>query len=214
MEDIKVMEKPDWISWDDIHELLLSAHKKNIVKGMTMKIPHLPPDDLKKIIGESGRCYVALANNKLIGTTSVRFYEGVSWYDRGLLVAHSMLSAILPKYQGIGIREDLNQLRDTYIREMGAQLIHADTAENNEIVRKNAKRNGFVDVAYYAPQSDHYSVVFVKWLNGCPYSDKYIERRFKIAKMLTHWQYKPGKIERSRIVSLICKVLNKVLKYK
>ena len=35
MEEIKIVEKPDWISWDDIHELLLQAHKR---KGYRFKI--------------------------------------------------------------------------------------------------------------------------------------------------------------------------------
>ena len=112
MVEIKVLSKPEWVSWDDIHELLIAAHKKNIEKGMSMRIPQMSPEELKTKLGEDGRCYVALANDKLVGTTSVRFYQGRSWYDKGQLVAHSMLSAILPKYQGIGITEDLNELRD------------------------------------------------------------------------------------------------------
>ena len=35
--DIKIMQKPDWVSWDDIHELLLEAHKKNIKNGIVLK---------------------------------------------------------------------------------------------------------------------------------------------------------------------------------
>lgn len=211
MEEFKVIEKPDWVSWDDIRELLLAAHKKNIEKGMVMKIPQLPAEELEKIIGKDGRCYVAFANDKLIGTTSVRFYQGKSWYDRGQLVAHSMLSAILPKYQGLGITEDLNQLRDNFIREMDAKLIHADTAEDNEIVRINAKRRGFVDVAYQAYKTNHYSVIFVKWLGECPFSKKYIERKFKLSRVLVKLQYKRGRIERSFVLTLFCKVLRKIL---
>ena len=49
MDDIKVMPKPDWVSWDDIHELLMAAHKRNIEKGMTMKIKLNSPWKLVKI---------------------------------------------------------------------------------------------------------------------------------------------------------------------
>ena len=210
MEEIKVMEKPDWVTWDDIHKLLLTAHKKNIEKGMMMQVSHLSSEELEKRLGYKGRCFVALANDKLVGTTSVRFYEGESWYDRGLLVAHSKWSAILPKYQGIGITEELYQLRDTYIQEMGARMIHADTAENNLIVRKKAKMNGFVEVAYRAYKSDHYSVIFVKWLEKCPFDKKIIDRKFYISKMLTKAQYKIGGVERSRALSIICKGLKRL----
>lgn len=209
MEEIRVMQKPDGISWDDIHELLLAAHKKNVEKGMVMRIPHLSGEELEKKVGENGRCFVALADEKLVGTTSVSFYHGRSWYDKNKLVAHSMLSAILPKYQGIGITDDLNRLRDAYIREMGAEMIQADTAEDNIVVLKNAKRNGFVNVAYHAYKTDHYSIFFVKWLNGCPFSEKYINRRFKLSRFLVKTQYKPGRIERSRLLSFFCNVVRK-----
>ena len=160
---------------------------------------------------EKGRCFVALANEKLVGTTSVSFYQGKSWYDKDKLVAHSMLSAVLPKYQGIGITDDLNVLRDAYIREMGVDLIQGDTAEDNLVVRKNAKRNGFHEVEYHAYQSNHYSVLFVKWLNGCPFSEKYISRRCKISKFLVKTQYKPGRIERSRLLSMFCNAIRKIV---
>lgn len=210
MEEFKVMAKPDWVTWDDIHNLLHAAHKKNIEKGMTMRVPQMSAEKLKEKIGEDGRCFVALANDKLVGTTSVRFYQGRSWYDRGQLVAHYMLSAILPKYQGIGIDEDLGEARRLYVNERGAKLIHADTAENNSIIRKKAKRDGCVDVAYQAYKSDHYSIIFVKWLEECPFSKKYINRKFKMSKALTKIQYKKGRIERSRLLSFFCRVMRKI----
>lgn len=211
MEKIVVMPKPDWISWEDIHQLLLSAHKKNIDKGMVMGTSQLSGQELEKRIGEMGRCFVALADDTLVGTTSVGFFNGRSWYDKNQLVAHSMLAGILPKYQGIGIVDELNAMRDAYIREVGAAIIQADTAENNTIVRKNAKRNGYHEVEYRSFKSGHYSVIFVKWLNGCPFSEKYINRRYVLSERLTKIQYKPGRIERSRILSLFCNVVRKVI---
>jgi len=211
MEEIKVLVKPDSVSWEDIHELLMAAHKKNIAKGMAMKIPQLSGEELEKRLGDKGRCFVALAGDKLVGTTSVRFYKGRRWYDKDQYVAHSMLSAILPKYQGIGIADDLNALRDDYIREVGATMIQADTAEDNVIVLKNARRNGFKEVEYYSYKTNHYSIFFVKWLNGCPFSDKYINRRFNFSKRLTRLQYKPGRVERSRIISFLCNIVRKIL---
>ena len=78
MEKIVVMPKPDWISWDDIHQLLLSAHKKNIDKGIVMGTSQLSGLELEKRVGELGRCFVALADDTLVGTTSVGFFKGRS----------------------------------------------------------------------------------------------------------------------------------------
>ncbi len=212
MDEIRVMEKPEWISWDDIHELLFAAHKKNIAKGFTMTSALASGEELQKKLGDKGKCFVAFCGDKLVGTTSVSFFTGHSWYNKGKLVAHSMLSGILPKFQGIGITDDLNKLRDAYIHEMGVKMIHADTAENNKIVRMNAKRNGFIEVSYYAPQSDHYSVNFVKWFEGCPFSESVLEKKCKWSEKLTKLQYKPGKIERSFFLTLFCKAARKILK--
>lgn len=209
MVEINVLQKPEWISWDEIHDLLFEAHKKNVENGMSMRIPHLPGEELEKQLGSSGRCFVAIADGKLVGTTSVRFFKGHSWYDEGKLVAHSMLSGILPKYQGIGITEDLNELRDEFIREVGATMIHADTAENNTVVREKVRKNGFYDVAYKVRET-HNSIIFVKWLDRSPFSDKYINRKFKISKVLARIQFKPGKVERSHLLTVLCKILKKV----
>lgn len=184
MEKIEVMMKPERVSWEDIHALLLAAHQKNISRGMVMKATQLPGAELESRIGRDGRCIVALAGDKLVGTTSVGFYTGRHWYDRGKLVAHSMFSALLPRYQGIGIREDMNQLRDEYVKEVGAEIMQADTPTGNTIVRENARRHGFREVAYRSFPG-HYSVIFVKWYGGCPFPAWYCRLRFLLSRFYT-----------------------------
>lgn len=212
MNEIKVMAKPDWVSWDDIHELLQMAHKKNIEKGITMNTTTMSGEEIKKYIGEEGRCFVAFCGDQLIGTTSTRITIGRKWYDKGKIVSKGALSAILPKFQGLGILEEMNELRDAYIAEKGVQVLEGDTPEENMVVRKFVARNGFKEVRYFpASHQNHFSVYFVKWLEGCPFSDKYIQKKFNISKRLTKIQYKPGKVERSRVLSFFCKGLNKIL---
>ena len=212
MEEIKVMPKPDWVSWDDIHELLMAAHKRNIEKGMTMNTTTMSGEDLKKHLGEEGRCFVAFCGDKLVGTTSVSISVGKKWFDKNKIVSKGAMSAILPKFQGMGILEEMNELRDAYIVEKGVQVMEGDTPEENMVVRKFVARNGFKEVRYFpASQQNHFSVYFVKWLEGCPFSDKYIKRYFTISKILTKIQYKPGKVERSRILSSICKMIRSKL---
>lgn len=212
MNEIKVMAKPDWVSWEDIHNLLIEAHKKNIEKGITMNTTTMSGEEIKKHIGEEGRCFVAFCGDQLIGTTSARITIGKKWYDKGKIVSKGAMSAILPKFQGMGILEEMNELRDAYIAEKGVQVLEGDTPEENIVVRKFVARNGFKEVRYFpASHQNHFSVYFVKWLEGCPFSDKYIQRRFNISKKLTKIQYKPGKVERSRILSILCKSIDRIL---
>ena len=193
MKEIKVMAKPEWISWDAIHELLLTAHKKNIEKGIVMDITRAEVSELENKLGDKGKCFVALCGDKLVGTTTITFLTGKKWFNKNKLVAYSRWSGILPKYQGLGIMEDLNELRDQHIIACGSDILEASTAENNKIVRINTRRNGFIDVAYSTSSSSgHYSVVMVKWLKGCPYSKFYCKLRFLMSKYYIKMRYKPG----------------------
>lgn len=196
MDEIKVMEKPEWVSWDDIHELILAAHKKNIAKGMVMRTAMLPGAELKKIVGEKGKCFVAFSGNQLVGTTSVSVFYGKAWYNKTRLVAHSMLSAILPKFQGLGIQEDMNILRDEFITDIGAEVLQAETAEHNFTVRQKTKQNGYKEVAYGASSTDHYYVILVKWLKGKSFSDSYCKFRFHLSELYIKIRFKPGGIKR------------------
>ena len=212
MEDIKVMPKPDWVSYDDIHELLVAAHKKNYEKGIVLAYSQMTGDQIKEMLGEEGECWVAMSGDKVIGTTSVTFFQGKKWWNKGKKVAHGCFTGILNQFQGLGIMEELNQKKFDYIIQHGVEMTEGDTAENNKTVLKVFGKQGFKVVAFFAPKdADHYSVRLVKWLKGCPFSDEYIDKRRKWSERLTKWQFKPGRIERSRIISFICRKVSKKL---
>ena len=212
MEEIKVMPKPDWVSYDDIHELLEKAHQKNYKKGIVLLYSKMTGEEIKKKLGDEGQCWVAMDGEKLVGTTSVVFFQGKNWWNKGKKVAHGCFTGILNQYQGIGILEDLNALKYEYTLAHGADMNQGDTAENNYTVLKVLGKDGYKVVSYFATKSNHYSVRIVKWLNGCPFTDEYVNKRCKWSERLTKWQYKPGKIERSKIVSFLCICMRKVFK--
>ena len=156
-------------------------------------------------------CWVALCGDKLVGTTSVTFFQGRSWWNKGQKVAHGCFTGILKEYQGIGITEEFNKKYREYIIQKGVYITEGDTAESNRIMRRIVEKNGHKTVSFFASSANHYSVRFVKWLNGCPFSDEYIAKRLKWSERLTRLQYKPGKIERSRVLSFFCRIINKLL---
>ena len=49
---IQVIEKPDWVSWEVIHQVLWNAHEENRQKGIMMQLPSLSAEELHKYIGE------------------------------------------------------------------------------------------------------------------------------------------------------------------
>lgn len=210
MNEIRILQKPDTVSWDDIHEVLYKAHEKNRVAGFDMKTARMLGDELREHVG-GGVCFVAMDGDKVVGTTSVAFRMGTHWYDKGMKEAHAMLTGILPAYQGVGIYEDLTVAKNKYIESSDADVVYAGTAESNKIILKYAARQGYVNVDYIASRGvNYYSVIFVKWLKLKPFTDKYCAKRFRKARFWTRFRYKPGKIERFRTIAFATRVIAKL----
>lgn len=211
---IKITEKPDTVSWDEIHELLWASHAKNREKGMYMWYPSMSGDELERLVGKNGHTFVAIDGDTLVGTCSFKIVNRNRWYANGKKTAYFLMASVLPEYQGSSVYFRLVRYRQKYIEDLGVEVVDMDTAENNVMMQKILLKQGYKYVGFKASSyGKHYSVVMAKWINGCPFPDKYVNRRFQITKKLTKWQYKPGKIERSRIVSFFCRNANKLVKH-
>lgn len=196
MSEIKIMEKPDWISYEDIHDLLYRAHETNRAKGIVMKTSLLTGEELKHRIGDRGKCFVALDGDKLVGTSSYKVTKRDSWYVCGETI-EKMLSGVDPDYKGMHISSMLHEAIEVVVKDEGYAVIETNTAEGNTLMQKINIKRGFVYVSYFTPAStDHYSVVMAKWLNGCPFSKKYCKFRFYLKKLFIQARYKPGAVKR------------------
>lgn len=152
-------------SYEEIHDVIYQAHEQNRQKGIYYKSSLLDGEGIKKKVGD-GTTFVALLNNHIIGTGSVSLRKGKYWYDKGLLVAHYCLDAVLPEYQGKGIMKEIDIEREQYAISNGAKLIRSGTAEKNTVQRKRFKKNGFVPVEYLVTKGNgYYSVMYAKWLD-------------------------------------------------
>lgn len=205
---IQIMEKPDWVSWDDIHDVLWKAHERNRENGIIMRYPSLPGDEIRKRIEGKGKMLVAIEGNKIVGTSAIIFKEQNMWCGKGQY-AYCCFDSVAPENQGKGIYRLLCVQREKEARLKGVERMLLDTNETNQREIDVVLRNGFKKVAYRF-WKDHYNVVFVKWLDRSPFSDKYINRKFKISKVLARIQFKPGKVERSHLLTVLCKILKKV----
>jgi len=196
MSDIQIIEKPDWVSWDEIHEVLWKAHEKNREKGMSMRYPSLSGDELRNLIGEKGKCFVAIYDGNVVGTNAFILKQNLRWYAKGQIVAHFCLASVLPEYQGSSVYFSLNRYRQKYIDKLGIKIMDMDTAENNKLMQRLLLKQGYKYVDYMAPKSSHYSVIMARWTDGCPFSDRYCAFRFWVRKFIVRLRYKPGRIKR------------------
>lgn len=213
MNDLKIMPKPDYVSWEDISELLQEANKVNERKGFSMSDLKLPPDGLKQQVEGEGLCVVALVDDKLVGVSACNLGVMVRWFNKRKKCARKFMTGILKSYQGCGILYEMDKVLDDYIRSCGCDMIVASTAEDNKSVRKNSKLGGCKEVAYESFRSaNYYSVIFAKWFDGCPYPDWYIRLRFSLSRLYVKTRFKEGRIERFAVLRLAKRIKKKLKK--
>ena len=195
-KEIIYCEKPDSISYDEIHEVLWKANEENRDKGFQLATAQMTGEQLKERIGDDGHCFVAMADGQVIGTLSLRYVDRNAWFVRGR-IADYILSAVLPEYQGYHVNSALTQLAFDAAKRDGCQVIELDTAENNEHAIKVYEHFGFQLVGYKAnPRGDHYSVIMAKWFDGCPFSKGYVRFRYGMRRLYVRLRYKENKEKR------------------
>ncbi len=194
--DLLCCEKPENITFDEIHELLWNANQKNRDDGFVLSTSEMSGDQLKNRIGTDGHCFVALIDNKLVGTLSLRYLYRNSWFAKGK-IADYMLAGVHPDFQGKHINTALSELAFETASKDGYDAIELDTAENNTHAIEVYKHLGFKKVSYKAnPSGDHYSVIMMKWLKDNPFSNTYIGFRYSLKRVLIRIKFTPDKKKR------------------
>lgn len=166
---IQIIEKPDWVSWDEIHEVIWKAHEKNRERGVFMRYPSLSGKEIQERIDGKGKMFVVIVNGEIIGTGAVVAKELTMWCGKGEY-AYYCFASVLTEYQGNGIYKELCQRREKEVRDMGLSRILMDTNENNQRELDVARRNSYKAVSLKC-YKNHYNTIMVKWLDGCPYSN-------------------------------------------
>lgn len=189
---VEIKEKDDSISYEVIHQVLEKAHQIHKDNGFVLKTSKLSGEELKKRIGENGKCFVALCNGEVVGTLSVRFVKRNTWYAQGTIPDY-ILAGILPKYQGMHINTMLSNKIFDYLKDKGFDRIELDTAEKNKQAIKVYEHLGFRLVDFKAfSGADHYSVVMIKNFYKFPHSKVYYSLRYLIKKYYIKLRYKIG----------------------
>ena len=173
---IKILEKPDWVSWDRIHEVVWAAHEKNREHGIDMAHSSMNGDEIKKMLEPNGKMLVAVQDDKVVGTAAIKEKEASFWFGQDRF-AYFCFAAVLPEYNGKGIYQQLCEQRESIARSMGINKLMFNTHSDNQHVIQIAKRSGYKEVKYSCGK-DNAWVFMVKWLDGCPYSDGQCEKQY------------------------------------
>ena len=186
---IQIIEKPDRVSWDEIHEAIWESHADNRQKGIIMAFPSLPGEEIRKKIGDAGKMFVAMDGEKVVGTYAVIVKSNSKlWFIRSNY-GYLCFMSILPDYRGKGVYRLLTEKCEGYAAQKDLSVLTFDTHERNLKIQKLKEREGFILVSYKACK-DHYNVVMAKWLQPCTFSSWYIRLRFHLSKLYLKTRFK------------------------
>lgn len=179
---IQILEKPDWVSWDDIKQCLYEAHSVNREKGIKMTRYQWPVNKMKEYIESSGVMFVALRDKVVIGTAAFVEKTGNKWYATGCY-ASVCFDSVKTDYMGLGIFKMLDEKREETAKNLGLKVLVFDTHVKNIHRQKIALNSGYRYVSYTHP-NDHSNVIMAKWLDGCPYPSICCWLRFYWSKIM------------------------------
>ena len=182
-KSIRILVKPDYVSWDDIHDVIWKSHEENRKNGVIMRYPSLPGSEIEKKIGADGKMLVALTEDgKLVGTAAMMQKKAKLWFGENDF-AYCCFASILPEYNGKGIYKEMCRLQEEMARGEGLNMMMFDTHEKNARNLGHSVKAGyrFVDLKFYR---DHYNVVMVKWLDGCPYSRFWCSMNYRLRRVV------------------------------
>lgn len=196
MSQIIIIEKPDQISYEQIHELLYEAHAVNREIGFYVKTAYMSASELEAHVGADGKCFVAMDGDKLAGVIAGRIVNRDKWFARESFVEQILL-AVHPSYRGRHIGTALHEKLVAFTEERGLRIIETQTAHKNKAAQSADKKWGFRPIGYYAlPGLDHYTVCLYKWIHNDGPSALNCRLHFIKTKANTILRYKPGKIPR------------------
>ena len=174
MDEVRIIEKPDSISYEEIQGLLRRAHEANAAKGLLYATANQSVEKLIAKIGK-GTCYVAMVSEDekdvLAGTVTVCPVSLNYWYHSGE-VALIKLLGVDPKYKGRKIGTLLIEQCLAYAKEIAVDVIVADSAEENITLYNLLKKFDFelVDYCKY-PQNNFVTAVYAHFVKAPLWDD-------------------------------------------
>lgn len=196
MIKVDIVDNNDEFRWNEIQNVIYKAHEENRRNGVDIRNAHLTSKELQESLGKDGKCFIALDDNKIVGTCSVAFQYKQCWYANGV-VAYATLEGVLSEYKGKHIFKQLAKKRLEYIKSIGCNVVYMNVAEKNYIRRIIAEKEGFKKIAiHYNPYNPHNYIIYCNWIGEKPFTDFEISIRYKISMIKLWLQYFKRKLSK------------------
>ncbi len=168
-EAIQIIEKPDWVSWEDIHNVIWLSHKTNRERGINMIHAAFSGKEIEDYLAPTGKMYLAIQGSRVIGVIASKEKKAKFWFGTGVFV-YCCFAAVLPEFRGKGVYGALMKQQERIASLKGIDKVLLNTHPNNTRVIAAALKNGYKKVSY-TEGNDCPWVYLVKWVNGAPYPD-------------------------------------------
>lgn len=162
--EVRKLISDDVVSLDDIQKLISNAHSYNIKNGLIYATATQTIEKLRQKIGD-GVCFIAEENGKLIGTATVCSKEINYWYYSGKVSLIKLVAVDSDsKHSRIGTRLIEACIRQAVENEV--KVVVTDSAEENIIFKKLAKRCGFKVIDYCKYKANNFiSTVYALFID-------------------------------------------------
>ena len=188
-DNIRIIPKPEWISYDEITDVLHDAHQSTKEGGMDFNAATQTSEKTIERLGNHGRFYVALTDDNSVAAVGAISFSRLkrAWYGKkNMMAGHIKMVGVRSAYKRRGLNNRLYEKLEKY-GFSHADILVMNTACENRIVLDSNERHGwkYVDCKSF-PSTNYYSYVMAKWKNGCPHSDLKRKTIFLIRKALVH----------------------------
>ena len=188
--EIIVMEKPDSVSWDSIHDVMWSAHESTRKDGINYPQAEMTGNEIKEFIeGHNGHCVVAMDKDVVVGTMSYYITDVNTKLFKGKFLMLA-LAGNSPEYKGRGVFSKIYNECYNFAKANGLEGILFGTAEKNHTMRKIFEKKGFIyDRCYFHNAKKRFVVGGFYYFNELPHKKSYYVMRFKLKQMFMHLRY-------------------------
>lgn len=184
--NMKIIKKPDEVSFDEVAEVLHDAHRSNQEKGMIFPAGYQSGEELREHLGETGTFYLAYNDkNDLCAVGALKYRYWNKWFCKGVLCGDILSVGVRQRYKGMGISKKMFLfLEEEAFRH--CDLVTMNTAEHNTIMLESRLHDGWRYVDFLSHDgTNFYSIMLAKW-NGHPqYSARRCREMFLIRKLYT-----------------------------
>lgn len=163
---VRIEEWQEQVSFENIRNVIRKAHEA--APEVSFNTDFVTENDFVSRLEPGGAVFVAIIDDKIVGTMMINIEKCNLWYGRGKTAALRFL-AVLPAYSGKGIASKLVGECLKWSKKNSVNTVLWTTAFNNYAAIRTAHKNSFNNVDFLKFRGiQHPSVRMAIWNEDAP----------------------------------------------